>query len=203
MGQSIVVFDTEFTSWPTAKATLWGSPGEHREIIQIAARRWDCDGDWREGERFVSFVCPQISPKLSPFIKELTGITQKQVDTADTVEVVMRRFKKFASGALCYSNGNDINALAENFGLLGKKNPLSYTQTRTLYPWIYQKIEKTLGRKFKWQSYSSGRLYELFKIKLASDAVHDAMHDVDSLCATIEQLGNRGVRIKKLWNAKA
>jgi len=195
---SIVIFDCEFTSWEDARETFWGGPGQQREIIQIAARRWTKGQDWRKGETFLSFVRPQINPKLSGFIQNLTGVRQRDVAKASTVDVVMKQFARFAKGAHCYSNGNDINAIAENFGLLRKVMPLDPAQMRTLYPWIQQSLEKARG-PFNWQNYSSGRMYKLLKLKLPTNNVHDAMHDVDSLCATIEALGQREVRIGKLW----
>lgn len=42
---------------------------------------------------FQSYCRPVINPKLSEFCKELTGITQEQVDQADTFPLVLERFE--------------------------------------------------------------------------------------------------------------
>ncbi|PSN54787.1 hypothetical protein C0J52_02011 [Blattella germanica] len=44
-------------------------------------------------DQFQSYCRPVVNPTLSPFCKELTGITQEQVEAADTFPVVLDNFE--------------------------------------------------------------------------------------------------------------
>lgn len=50
------------------------------EIIEIGAVLIDSDGYWLG--QYSSFVKPKINPTLTKFCKKLTGINQKDVDSA-------------------------------------------------------------------------------------------------------------------------
>ena len=83
---SYIVFDLEATC---------GNTGEFvgSEIIEIGAvklnRRLEIIGEFNE------FVKPMVYPNLSAFCIKLTSITQKDVDTADMFDVVVRRFQEW------------------------------------------------------------------------------------------------------------
>lgn len=73
------------------EATCWNN-GEHRdemEIIEIGAVRIQ---QGKVTDQFSSFVRPVLHPKLSDFCKELTTITQFQVDEAQPFPVVFSQF---------------------------------------------------------------------------------------------------------------
>jgi 3'-5' exoribonuclease 1 len=73
------------------EATCWDPPEPDRsEIVEIGAVRLDSDLDVA-GE-FESFVRPVAEPELSPFCRELTTITQAEVDAADPFPAVFPRF---------------------------------------------------------------------------------------------------------------
>lgn len=36
---TVIVFDTEYTTWDGAKERGWSNPNEHRELVQIAAQK--------------------------------------------------------------------------------------------------------------------------------------------------------------------
>ena len=54
------------------------------------------------GDSFYSLVKPQEKTKVTPFITNLTGITQEMVDNAPSAETVFARFKTFID---IYNNG--------------------------------------------------------------------------------------------------
>jgi 3'-5' exoribonuclease 1 len=79
-----VVMDLEASCWEAA----WV---RHRmETIEIGAVR--LDGSLRVVDEFDSFVRPVVVARLSSFCRELTSISQDQVDRAGTFPKVFARF---------------------------------------------------------------------------------------------------------------
>jgi DNA polymerase III epsilon subunit-like protein len=108
-----IVFDLEFNQY-----TASGSPsGEMRnarpfEIIQIGAvklnERLDTVG------KFSRFVKPFVYPAIDPFITELTGISQEDVENAESFPTVLAEFLEFAGGndpVLCGWGMSDMKEL--------------------------------------------------------------------------------------------
>ena len=116
-GNVIAIFDLELTAWPGTAARNWSGPGEYREIIQIGAVAVDIAAGWRETAAFQMLVRPRLNPRLSPYITELTGITQAQVDERGVAfPAMLDAFLAFLepdTGAVCY-NGHDDEVLREN-----------------------------------------------------------------------------------------
>ncbi|MEL6538913.1 MAG: 3'-5' exonuclease [Bacteroidota bacterium] len=77
------------------EATCWQYRSEHQqnEIIEIGALKVNATG--QTVDEFAEFVQPKLDPTLSNFCKELTSISQSQVDNADTFEVVLGRFQEW------------------------------------------------------------------------------------------------------------
>lgn len=197
---SIVIHDTEYTSWPYARQSSWGLPGQHRELIQIAARRWTFGSDWQSGEVFYADIKPILNPALSLYIKKLTGIRQTQANEAKSAEKVLNDFSEFVRKDNCWANGGDINVLAETAGLQKFLLPLDPRNFCSLCPTLYCNVQEAIG-SFDWNATHSGHFYKLLKIELPSDNVHNALHDVDSLCATINRLQELGVDMSYLWKS--
>lgn len=75
------------------EATCWQDKNQKHtsEIIEIGAV---CINENKKlVSQFSEFVKPKLNPQLSDFCKELTSITQSQVDKADTFDIVIKRFK--------------------------------------------------------------------------------------------------------------
>jgi 3'-5' exoribonuclease 1 len=72
----IVVVDVEATCW---KKGVFSRNKETIEIGAVLVRLDRAQSTWRE---FQTFVRPQRLPRLSSFCRELTGITQEDVDAA-------------------------------------------------------------------------------------------------------------------------
>ena len=85
---NVVAFDLE--------ATCWKERGQNNvsEIIEIGAVKFNkktCD---IVGE-FNVFIKPEYHPKLSPFCKELTSITQDDVDNGISYTLAMDSYNEF------------------------------------------------------------------------------------------------------------
>jgi len=81
---NFIVFDLEATCWEEKRHN------HIQEIIEIGALKMD-----RFGEvlgRFERFVKPVFFPTLSPFCKQLTSITQNDVESADEFVPVIEDF---------------------------------------------------------------------------------------------------------------
>jgi inhibitor of KinA sporulation pathway (predicted exonuclease) len=82
----IVVFDVEATCWKK------GVFSRNKEIIEIGAVLWlhqETQSRWPE---FQTFVRPRRLPRLSGFCRELTGISQENIDAAPTFPEALRLF---------------------------------------------------------------------------------------------------------------
>ena len=79
-----IIFDLEATCWPESIPEL------EQEIIEIGALNIDRYGSVNGS--FENMVKPVIHPYLSPYCKELTGISQSEVDDAKTFEEVFPDF---------------------------------------------------------------------------------------------------------------
>ena len=84
-----LVIDLEATTdeggWPVAEM----------EIIEIGASLVNRDG--REVDHFQRFVRPQRRPHLTPFCRELTHITQANIDAAASLTEVWPQFERWLS----------------------------------------------------------------------------------------------------------
>jgi len=67
------------------------------EIIEFPAQLIDSK-TLQVIDEFHEFVRPTEKPQLTAFCTELTGIKQKDVETADTLDVVLSRFQQWLSG---------------------------------------------------------------------------------------------------------
>lgn len=74
------------------EATCWGDQYLHRqqEIIEFGAVLVNEYGEIED--RFVTFVRPIRHPYLSPYCKQLTGITQADVDSAEPFPLFYKRW---------------------------------------------------------------------------------------------------------------
>jgi inhibitor of KinA sporulation pathway (predicted exonuclease) len=85
-----VVVDVEATCW---KKGVFSKKKETIEIGAVALRRERAHSEWPE---FQTFVRPLRLPRLSTFCRELTGITQADVDAAPSFPEALQRFLEWA-----------------------------------------------------------------------------------------------------------
>ena len=85
-----VVVDVEATCWKK------GVFSRTKETIEIGAVRLLLDRDASKWPEFQTFVRPRRSPRLSSFCRELTGITQDDVDPAPSFPAALQRFLEWS-----------------------------------------------------------------------------------------------------------
>ena len=100
---SFIIFDIEYTSWRGCQEHWWN--GKHkREIVQISALR--VSNDLRVLDTFNVLCKPVINPILSDYFEQLTGITNKQIQSKGiSFKLAYKRFKKFVGKSRCLSHG--------------------------------------------------------------------------------------------------
>ncbi len=82
---NFIILDLEATCWQG------NAMGRQQEIIEIGAYRINGFGDWID--QFQSFVKPIQHPRLSTYCKDLTGITQAQINQARTFNIIFEMFE--------------------------------------------------------------------------------------------------------------
>ena len=86
----IIAVDVEATCWKK------GVFSRKKETIEIGAVQLLLDRDDATWPEFQSFVRPLRLPRLSSFCRELTGITQQDVDAAPAFPEVLRLFLEWS-----------------------------------------------------------------------------------------------------------
>ena len=86
--KNYIIYDLEATCWETTP------PGYVQETIEIGAFRINAFGEVRG--KFNRFVKPVVHPTLSPFCRQLTSITQEDVNRAKTFPAVLEEFLDWA-----------------------------------------------------------------------------------------------------------
>ena len=86
----IVVFDVEATCWKK------GVFSRNKEIIEIGAVQLLHDREESGWPEFQTFVRPRRLPHLSSFCRELTGISQEDVDAAPAFPEALQQFLEWS-----------------------------------------------------------------------------------------------------------
>lgn len=188
---SIVVWDTEYTCWKDSRQNRYMGIGHHREVFQYAALLLTRNQPWQEAPTLNVLAKTVLNP-LSDYAQELTGITQERLERegVSTAEA-LARLAAFAGSHMLYSNGNDINPVAETCGLQKVVMPLNPLRARTLRQALYTALKQEVG-EFDIADYPSGNVYKLLNLSLQQGHTHEGGHDVRSLAATIQELERRG-----------
>lgn len=84
---NFIIYDIEATCWHGQP------PGGWQEVIEIGALKVNDYGE--VVDEYDVFIKPIVNPILSSFCKSLTHITQENVDTASTFDVVIEEFKNW------------------------------------------------------------------------------------------------------------
>jgi inhibitor of KinA sporulation pathway (predicted exonuclease) len=88
--RQIIAIDVEATCWTKG---VFSRKKETIEIGGVGLRLGRAPSSWPE---FQTFVRPRRFPRLSSFCRELTGITQEDVDAAPTFPEALQRFLDWA-----------------------------------------------------------------------------------------------------------
>ena len=107
-----------------------GWPVTEMEIIEIGATLVNRDG--RELDHFQRFVKPLRRPLLTPFCRELTHITQANIDSAAPLTVVWPAFERWLA---------QYHANLESWVSWG-----DYDRKQLLQEWQHQRLHSFLGQ---------------------------------------------------------
>ncbi len=188
MNNSIIMLDTEYTVWEGAKESGWALPNQHREIVQIAAIKFD-PTTGSEISAFDVIVKPKYNGNLSKLFIDLTTITQETVDQKGIpFQFALKRFYEFSNSGetpvVCYNADEDV--FRENCELHGIQFPF-LKKWKKIRPILHD-----LG--INTNINSSGTLHTLTDHPLDGGHVHYALHDVRSMGRFIEYKIRHGDR---------
>lgn len=185
MTRIAVFFDTEYTTWPGAMENNWSLPGQHREIVQIAALRFDLDRCVPLAELSVLSL-PRVNPVLSDYFIDLTGITNEELvrDGLPYAEA-HQKMLDFIGNDPAASYGSDKVMINETLSLNGLSDDFD---AANIAPWFH-----THGAAFGLHAkINSGRLAETLGIEIDKIQEHNALHDVRSIAAAYAFLQGKG-----------
>jgi inhibitor of KinA sporulation pathway (predicted exonuclease) len=179
-----IVFDLEFTAWPGSVEHRWLRPGEFREVVQIGAVKIDAE-TLAEVAAFDMLAKPRLNPVLSPYLEDLTGVTnaavaERGVDFAEAY----RAFVRFADGAPLAAFGRDDLVLTDNLALYGLKGELPLPPHINIAPWLVEAGIDTRGLHACDIAEVAGATFEGRR--------HDALADARSVALGIKTLIARG-----------
>jgi len=183
--ETFVLLDTEYTAWEGSQERKWTGPGEFREIIQVGMVRVGPGLEEIASEKI--YIKPLKNPVLSDYIKNLTHITQEEVDAGVPLAQCVDRIAVFLGEDVGYSWGLDEVRIKENCDLLG----IPYTPglgkvldiRKTLFP-AFEKIGVSP------EGYTSGTIIQAFG-PVPDLAAHDAVNDMRNLLAAIKATNER------------
>lgn len=189
----IVIFDTEFLAIEGSHARRWSGledPPPH--VIQIGGLKVKFNDDLPVVEEFICYVRPRDAMgnelKLSPYIQDLTNVTQKDIDEKGIeAEEAMRLFANFAGNSVVYSYGNDMQfSMAITCFLAGLQSPVPSHQSKD----IREVFAQASGlSKEQVSKASSGTISDIVGAQMpAGIRTHDARDDSYSILYALRQL---------------
>ncbi|MBO6520566.1 MAG: exonuclease domain-containing protein [Rhodospirillales bacterium] len=185
----IGIMDLEFTAWEGSRARGWSGQGEEREIVQIGALKISGDDMLKECEALDILVRPRINPQLSDYFRNLTGITQRQLDREGlSFEDALMRLGTFLGGidGPVYSMGTDCLVIEENCSLYDVAYPFDNTRFADLRPIL----ANTVGRSVA--AADSSQLPQHMSFDNPGTA-HQGIFDCRCIAETLRILRRRGL----------
>lgn len=181
--EKAIIWDLECTTWPGAFQRGWSGPGEHREIIQMAAAILDTK-NLVVLETFEVIVKPERNPILAEYCVDLTGVTQERINgDGIAFPLALRLFYEWAGEHSLYSfggSGFDLEIIIENCELHGIEcpfDPSRFFDTRKVFQAYGIPAEK----------FSSGTIMTAFD-KPNRQNPHDALNDVKNVIDGLMEL---------------
>ena len=78
--RTVVIFDTEYTSWEGSVQRGWSEPWEHRELVQLAAvRTVETAAGLEVVDALELIVQPQVNREVSDYFVALTGLDRERI----------------------------------------------------------------------------------------------------------------------------
>ena len=182
--EEFVLLDTEYTSWEGAWERGWSGPNEYKEIIQVGMIR--IGKDKKEEASLKLYVKPVKNPILSDYIKNLTHISQEEVDAGITLEECNLKIKEFLGDFPAFAYGTDEAIIRENCELIGTLFPFLNGRIADIREIIFPSLEKL---KIDPKIYTSGTLISAFSNQPLH--AHDAVNDMRNLLEAIKEIEKR------------
>jgi inhibitor of KinA sporulation pathway (predicted exonuclease) len=175
--------DLEWTSWQNNyfgkyKQFEKRSAKQKKEVIQIGAIK--INENFKIIKKLNIYVKPKINPELSKYIIQLTGITQKTIDSKGlNFKEAFNIFYKFTKKSKIICNGTDENILKKN---------LAFNKINKIVKII--NIKKLLITKYKIpRDYCHSPLIQsYFGYKIIKKNMHNALHDCISILRALRQI---------------
>lgn len=179
-----VLFDTEYTSWEGSQKRNWSGKGEYKELVKLSAIKVKELEDTLEViDKVDIFFIPRINSHLSNYFRDLTGISNEDIQTKGfDFKEGMCLFFDFLGELPLYSYGNDVAILEENCRLYREDFE---SQLQTIVSYDIRKFFQNCGVETK--NYTSGSLYMAFNLDL-SGRIHDSSFDVLSIFESLRYL---------------
>lgn len=189
MTNTVVFYDTEFTTWEGAMENDWSAPGQYREMVQIGAVRFDLD-TLTEVDEFQLLVKPVKNPVLSDFFCELTGISNEDVvKTGLSFPDAYHAFLAFVQGDRTACYGWDARVMRENLGFNGMPDSEDDFDSMNIGIW-FQGEGAPFGITPKT---NSGKLAATVGAEMAVIQEHNALHDARSIAAAYRFMVQKGI----------
>jgi inhibitor of KinA sporulation pathway (predicted exonuclease) len=184
----ITVFDLEYTAWECSMARHWLTPGEFREVVQIGAVKLDADS-FRVLDELDLLVRPRINGELSPYLQNLTGISNEAVARRGMdFETAYDRFVDFAVGGPIAAFGRDEQVLQDNLRLYGIRGGAEMPVFYDLRGWF-----AALGLDPR--GMMSCDIGPLLGVPFEGRA-HNALDDARSIARGMEVMASRGATLR-------
>lgn len=169
---NFIIFDTEFTAWKGSREREWSGPNEYRELVQIGALKVNENLEVVEEKTYL--LKPQRNPTLSNYFKDLTGISQEDIDSkGEHPNQVLNSFAKWVNGLPMYAYGKDGEVIIENCELLNIECPFKENQ-------FHDVRDIFIRHGVSARDYESGTIVRAFG-KEPSRSAHDALNDARSI----------------------
>jgi inhibitor of KinA sporulation pathway (predicted exonuclease) len=180
---TFVLLDTEYTAWDGSWQRGWTGPGEFKEIIQVGMIRVGPGLIELESKKI--YVKPVKNPVLSDYIKNLTHITQDEVDIQGvSLEACVADIQLFLGSDPAYSYGLDEVVVKENCDLIG----IPYTPGLGRILDVRDVIFPALAEiQVSPEGYTSGTLVSALGGNMNLEA-HDAVNDMRNLLEAIRRI---------------
>jgi len=159
------------------EATCWEYPEKEKEIIEIGAVL--IDKNYKILGEYQSFVRPVKNPILSKFCKDLTSITQEEVDNAEIFPVV---FEKFINWVIQTAKCKIEDITLCSWGYYDKKQLMKDCQFHNIkYPFItHRSIKHEFAKKRRTKPVGLKKALEICGIKFEGTH-HRALDDAKNI----------------------
>jgi Inhibitor of the KinA pathway to sporulation, predicted exonuclease len=188
-----IVFDLEFNQYYNSAKdpAAANNPNCPFEIIQIGAVK--LDEHFKKISIYNNFIKPEIYSRLSPFVSEITGITEEALRSAPDHSFVYKDFMHFIgkeSCVLCVWGKADIKELYRNFSY--------HNFDISILPKEYIDLQKYASKYFncpKGILMGLKNAVELLHIPI-NNSFHDALSDAKYTAKVFRKISNEAIMPK-------